>query len=374
MPAGRRSRRGERGRREFPMIATVARAIPISFSRGRSRSRPSSMSNAQGVTCPPGLPSPRGYAAGRRPVWLERRRCPRDDRSAQASVCAMLRLDDVCRSRVTIARLQPRTRMRERLLLAIFVGGAVGALLRAGLEEAFPAVRARLAVGDVRRERRGRCLLGVFRHAAAGAIAAVDVSSTLSRYRLLRRAHDVLDVAGRGDHARAGTTTPTWCRVPRRQRRGRTRRGAGRHRARAQGEDAVMGGLSDLWGVGIFGGVGAVARFRLDGVVQGAVGRRVSVRDARRQRAGLAVARAVDRIASRASDCCWPGRRCSARSRRSRRGCSRRNGSPRKARGLALANVVAASRSASAPPLSAGRSGLRCDVRLPEADGLLRGA
>jgi fluoride exporter len=38
-----------------------------------------------------------------------------------------------------IARLQPRTRMRERLLLAIFVGGAVGALLRAGLEEAFPA-------------------------------------------------------------------------------------------------------------------------------------------------------------------------------------------------------------------------------------------
>ena len=38
-----------------------------------------------------------------------------------------------------IARLQPRTRMRERLLLAIFVGGAVGALLRAGLEQAFPA-------------------------------------------------------------------------------------------------------------------------------------------------------------------------------------------------------------------------------------------
>ena len=29
--------------------------------------------------------------------------------------------------------------MRERLLLAIFAGGAVGALLRAGLEEAFPS-------------------------------------------------------------------------------------------------------------------------------------------------------------------------------------------------------------------------------------------
>lgn len=38
-----------------------------------------------------------------------------------------------------IARSRPRPRVRERLLLAIFVGGAVGALLRAGLEQAFPA-------------------------------------------------------------------------------------------------------------------------------------------------------------------------------------------------------------------------------------------
>jgi CrcB protein len=37
-----------------------------------------------------------------------------------------------------IARLRPRNRVRERLLLAIFAGGAVGALLRAGLEQAFP--------------------------------------------------------------------------------------------------------------------------------------------------------------------------------------------------------------------------------------------
>jgi fluoride exporter len=36
-------------------------------------------------------------------------------------------------------RLQPRSHLRERLLLAIFVGGAVGSLLRAGLEQAFPA-------------------------------------------------------------------------------------------------------------------------------------------------------------------------------------------------------------------------------------------
>ncbi len=33
---------------------------------------------------------------------------------------------------------QPRTRVRQRLLLAIFVGGAIGAIGRAGLEEAFP--------------------------------------------------------------------------------------------------------------------------------------------------------------------------------------------------------------------------------------------
>ena len=38
-----------------------------------------------------------------------------------------------------IALLHPRTRMRVRLLLAIFAGGAVGALLRAGLEEEFPS-------------------------------------------------------------------------------------------------------------------------------------------------------------------------------------------------------------------------------------------
>lgn len=37
------------------------------------------------------------------------------------------------------ATLRPRARMRERLLLAIFVGGAAGGLLRAGLEQAFPA-------------------------------------------------------------------------------------------------------------------------------------------------------------------------------------------------------------------------------------------
>lgn len=39
----------------------------------------------------------------------------------------------------SVTMLRPRTRMRERLLVAIFVGGAIGALGRAGLEKAFPA-------------------------------------------------------------------------------------------------------------------------------------------------------------------------------------------------------------------------------------------
>jgi fluoride exporter len=38
-----------------------------------------------------------------------------------------------------IALVRPQTRIRGRLLLAIFVGGMVGALLRAALEQAFPA-------------------------------------------------------------------------------------------------------------------------------------------------------------------------------------------------------------------------------------------
>jgi len=38
-----------------------------------------------------------------------------------------------------ISRLRPRTRLQERLVLAIFVGGVAGALLRTGLEQAFPA-------------------------------------------------------------------------------------------------------------------------------------------------------------------------------------------------------------------------------------------
>jgi fluoride exporter len=37
-----------------------------------------------------------------------------------------------------LATRQLRTRMQERLLLAIFVGGAIGAVARAGLVEAFP--------------------------------------------------------------------------------------------------------------------------------------------------------------------------------------------------------------------------------------------
>lgn len=39
----------------------------------------------------------------------------------------------------TLMCLRPRSRLRERLLLAIFAGGALGALARAAVETAFPA-------------------------------------------------------------------------------------------------------------------------------------------------------------------------------------------------------------------------------------------
>jgi len=39
----------------------------------------------------------------------------------------------------SLAVPRPRTRVQERLLLAIFAGGAIGALGRAGLEQALPA-------------------------------------------------------------------------------------------------------------------------------------------------------------------------------------------------------------------------------------------
>jgi len=38
-----------------------------------------------------------------------------------------------------IPRVRPRVRLQERLMLAIFAGGVTGALLRTGLEQAFPA-------------------------------------------------------------------------------------------------------------------------------------------------------------------------------------------------------------------------------------------
>jgi len=38
-----------------------------------------------------------------------------------------------------VRTLRPHTRIQERLLLAIFAGGMAGGLLRAGLEQAFPA-------------------------------------------------------------------------------------------------------------------------------------------------------------------------------------------------------------------------------------------
>jgi fluoride exporter len=46
---------------------------------------------------------------------------------------------DASNAPLAAASMRPRTRMRQRLLLAIFAGGAGGALARAGLEVVWPA-------------------------------------------------------------------------------------------------------------------------------------------------------------------------------------------------------------------------------------------
>lgn len=46
---------------------------------------------------------------------------------------------DVAEAQRPVPALRPRIRLRERMLVAIFVGGLVGGLLRAAVERAFPA-------------------------------------------------------------------------------------------------------------------------------------------------------------------------------------------------------------------------------------------
>ena len=222
----------------------------------------------------------------------------------------------------------------------------------------------------------GAALLGVLRDAAAGAVAAVDVSPPVPRNRALWGADDVLDAADRGDRAR-----PERPRAPRdrlSRRRAWSRACSWSRSPRPSCAGCRCGDEALIWGgVAVLGGWARSLRFELDGLVQGRVGHRVPVRHVRGQRARLVPARAADRARRhRQATCCSPAPPRSGRSRRSPRGCSRRErlAEDGESRLGARRTSSAASRSASRPPGSAGRSGRRCDVRLPEADRLLRRA
>ena len=131
---------------------------------------------------------------------------------------------------------------------------------------------ARMAVGHVWGEHPGYLPARLLRHPTAGAPSAVGVPAPTSRHRILRSVHDVLDDAARaaGDvrraplRARAGL-----CGVERRARIWQRPPG---YAVRQESED---GGMSvGVWiGVGLLGGVGALVRFFVDGLVAARVTR-----------------------------------------------------------------------------------------------------
>src|SRR4051794_37411695 len=109
-----------------------------------------------------------------------------------------------------------------------------------------------VAVGDLRRQRRRRRAAGLGDHAPRRASAALAADPAVPRHRVLRRADDVLDAAGRAA-AHAG-------RPGGRVRRGHARRGSRGGRA------GHRAGAPVIWvAVALLGGAGAVGRLLVDG-------------------------------------------------------------------------------------------------------------
>src|SRR5262249_15129636 len=120
------------------------------------------------------------------------------------------------------------------------------------------ARRGPAARGDLRGESRRDVRARLLRDAPAGAAAAVGVPAPVPRDRVLRRADDVLDRAGRA----AGHAA--------RPRRGvRAGERARRLRPGRAGDEPGAGrvNIAVILGVGALGGVGAIARLLLDGFV-----------------------------------------------------------------------------------------------------------
>ena len=144
-----------------------------------------------------GSPAGRGLARGHHPQPAAGRRIRRHRaarlRAAARRAHARAAVDARCDGALT---WQPAAR-------AVRPGRARGRLRRRGRGRAgarrdgrgTPAHGGRVAVGDVRRQRRRRVRARLLRHAPAGAPAAVGLPAAAARHRLLRRADDVLDPA-----------------------------------------------------------------------------------------------------------------------------------------------------------------------------------
>ena len=270
-------------------------------------------------------------------------------------------------------------RVDRRELAAIFVGGFIGALARAGLVEALPPTPGAVAVGDVHRQHRRRVRARLLHDAPAGAPAAVGLPPAVARHRVLRRADDVLDDAGRAA-ARCSTPATAASRagyaaasvaagflavavatnLVRRARLARVsvaRRGR-RRAARRRGRDRALPARRR-------GRLRASARAFPFGHARGQPQRRVRARRARRRRA------------SAATRCGSPAPGCSAPTRRSARGCSRRHrlgedGQPAPRRWpTSLRQPRARARAPSGWAASWER---RCERTTPQAHDLLRRA
>ena len=166
--------------------------------------------------------------------------------------------------------MRPATGTRE--LAAIFAGGFIGAIARVALAEGLAADPAQWPWATFVANIAGALVLGYVAERVRDRRRLLFLA-----HRLLRRADDVLGAA-----ARAAADARRRALRARRGLRGRERRRRARGgHARDEGGARMS---AALWlAVGVLGGLGAIARFLVDGAVSRRVARRVSVRDVRRQ-------------------------------------------------------------------------------------------
>ena len=128
-----------------------------------------------------------------------------------------------------------------------------------------------VAVGDLRRQRRGRAAARLLRHPSHRAAAAVGLPAAVPRHRPLRRADDVLDDAARAAADARPRPRRRGARLRRSEHRRRRRRGAAGLELRPPRRgDPVSPPV--LVGVALLGGAGAVLRLLLDGAVSARTG------------------------------------------------------------------------------------------------------